>query len=227
MDLVSSQENSIVQLFAGDFPRVAKAVTLLAGAGVLAIGTVLGKITKGAAASATKAGGNTGDGTLTIDSITPILPGSKAGIYKVRVIRAALEQIGTTPAVPAQLALCELKDSSGQLLEVFELPEAPGVTISNNIKFQMVEGSTPFAAGDGFDITIASASGKYVPYDYDASNGSEYADCILAETIVVGSSDEKAVAYKTGYFNSAALTGYDAEAAANLEEKGIFVGSVV
>lgn len=36
-----------VDLFAGDFPRVARKVTILAGAGALTPGTVLGRITTG------------------------------------------------------------------------------------------------------------------------------------------------------------------------------------
>lgn len=45
MNLVNEQTLSGIQLFAGDFPRVPKAVTILSGSGVVAKGTVLGKIT--------------------------------------------------------------------------------------------------------------------------------------------------------------------------------------
>lgn len=44
-DVVNSQELTDIQLFAGDFPRVTKAVTIASGQGELAAGTVLGKIT--------------------------------------------------------------------------------------------------------------------------------------------------------------------------------------
>lgn len=45
MDLVNTQENSQVQLFAGDFPRVTKPITIVSGSGQLVKGTVLGKVT--------------------------------------------------------------------------------------------------------------------------------------------------------------------------------------
>ncbi len=222
-DLVSTQENSVTQLFAGDFPRVTKAITLLASLGALVIGTVLGNITKGAATKAAKSGGNTGDGTLTLDETTPILAGAKPGVYKVRVVRAAIAAIGETS--PAMKALVELKDPDGNVLEVFDLPTSAGVTISNQVKFVMVEGSTPFALGDGFDITIAAGSGYYKPYDKDNLDGSEKAELILAEALTVGSSNTPAIAYESGHFNSAALTGYDAKAGNDFKGTSIFIGS--
>lgn len=45
MDLVTTQDGSQVQLFAGDFPRVMKPATVVSGSGVLAKGTVLGIVT--------------------------------------------------------------------------------------------------------------------------------------------------------------------------------------
>ena len=46
MDLgVTSTTNSPVELFAGDFPRVLMPVTVVAGEGELAAGTVLGQVT--------------------------------------------------------------------------------------------------------------------------------------------------------------------------------------
>ena len=48
-----------------------------------------GKIGIGQASSAAKSGGNTGNGTLTMDVTTPIRTGAKAGIYTVRFIAAA------------------------------------------------------------------------------------------------------------------------------------------
>lgn len=45
MELVTFQDNTQVQLFAGDFPRVRKAITIVSGAGVLLKGTVLGRVT--------------------------------------------------------------------------------------------------------------------------------------------------------------------------------------
>lgn len=218
-DSVNTQTQSTTQLFAGDFPRVTKAITILTGF-VLAVGTLLGKILLGAATAAAKTGGNTGNGTLTLDSTTPILAGAKAGVYKVRVIRAAIAAIGETS--PAMKAIAELKDPDGKVLEVFDVPTTPGVTISNQVKFIMVEGSSAFALGDGFDITIAAGSGKYKAYDADNLDGSQYPELVLAEDVDSSDGDVKAVAYASGHFNEAAVTGFDANAKALLIGKPLF-----
>ncbi len=60
MDLVTTQDNTLVQLFAGDFPRVIKPITIVSGAGVLTKGTVLGKITASGKYDAYAAGGSGG-----------------------------------------------------------------------------------------------------------------------------------------------------------------------
>ena len=224
-NLVNSESQSKVQLFAGGFPRVLIAITIVLGAGVLAAGTVLGKILKGAATAAAKTGGNTGNGTLALDETTPILAGAKPGIYKVRVIRAAIAAIGETS--PAMKGIAELKDPDGNILEVFDIAGDPGTTISNQVKFAMEEGATPFVLGDGFDITIAAGSGSYKAYDKDNLDGSEVAELILADDVDATSAAVKATAYAAGHFNEAALTGLDATAKAQLKNSPIFFGSVV
>lgn len=225
-DLINTQTLSSTQLFAGDFPRVTKAITILTGL-VLVIGTLLGKILLGAATSAAKTGGNTGDGTLVLDETTPILAGAKAGVYKVRVLRAAVAQVATDPAVPAMKALAQLTDPNGNVLAVVDVPTTTGVTVSNQIKFVLTEGSTPFAVGDGFDITIAAGSGQYKAYDADNLDGSQYPELVLAEDIDSTGGAQKAVAYASGHFNEAAVTGVDANAKALLTGTPIFFGSVV
>ena len=45
MDLATTQDNTIIQLFAGDFPRVTKPVVIASGSGLLLKGTLLGKVT--------------------------------------------------------------------------------------------------------------------------------------------------------------------------------------
>lgn len=198
-------------LFAGSVPAaVTEVVTLLRGSGTLARGTVLGKILHGAATSAVGgpgvAGANTGTGTLTMDATTPKLADVQVGVYKVRVIRKALAQVGTTPAVPAQKALVELKDPSGNVLEVFDLATSSGTTVVNQIKFAMVEGSTVFEVGDGFNITVAAGSGYCVAVDSTALNGANVPYGILCEDVALASGAETlSVAYMTGMFNEDAL----------------------
>ena len=198
-------------LFGGsDIPAMTKVVTLVSGAGDLARGTVLGKITIGAATAAVngpgEAGANTGNGTLTMDATTPILAGAKAGIYTATVVRAALAQVGTTPVVPAQKAIVEFKDPDGKLLEVIDLATTPGNTVANQLKFAILEGTTPFAAGDGFKITVAAGSGYLKPVNSANVDGSNVAECILAADTNATSAAVAALVYVTGQFNTEALT---------------------
>ncbi len=211
MDLVNTQTKSGVALFAGDFPRVTKAITILIS-GILAIGTLLGKILLGTASSAAKSGGNTGQGTLTLDGTTPILANAKAGIYTVRCIAAASG--GGTFRVT---------DPFGHVLG----DVAVGATFANQIKFVIADGDPDFIVGDGFDITIAEGSGKYKAYDKDNVDGSQYPELILTEEVDATSADVKTTGYASGHFNEAAVTGLDANAKAMLVGKPIFFGSVV
>ena len=105
--------------------------------------------------------------------------------------------------LPHQLqGAVELKDPDGDVIESFELPTTPGITLSNQVKFAMVEGSTAFVVGDGFDITIAAGSGLYKIVNSANIDGSNVAECVLAETTVVASGAEsKAVVYTRGVFN--------------------------
>ncbi len=211
MDLVNTQEQSSVQLFAGDFPRVSKAVTILSGVGALVLGTLLGKILFGAATAAAKSGGNTGNGTLTMDPTTPILARAKVGVYLVRCIAAATN--GGTFRVT---------DPDGYVLG----DVAVGDTFANQIKFVIADGSTDFIVGDGFDVTIAAGSGKYKAYDKDNVDGSQYPDSILTEAVDATAADVNSTAFVSGHFNEAAVTGVDADAKAALVGSPIFFGSV-
>jgi len=229
MDVVTRSDGSKVNLFAGEFPVISKAITLALGAGLLILGTILGLITKGAVTVAAPTVANTGNGTCTLDATTPKLANSVVGVYKVRVIRAAIAAVGTTPPVGAIKGLAELRDPFGRVLDIFEVPTAPGVTISNHVKFALVEGSTPFIVGDGFDITIAApAAEQYKAYDPTATDGSEKAVMILGENADDATSVAvNTVGYKSGYFNKDALTGYDTNAGKNFAGTPIFIGTIL
>lgn len=141
----------------GDLSR--EVVTL--DTGDLTAGTVLGKITVGAA-SATAVAGNTGNGT--VGTIT-VSAGAKPGIYKLTIIEP------------------------GTNVGAFMVEDPDGITIGNGdvaaafaaggLSFTLADGSTDFAAGDQIDITVAAGSGKYVQFNQDATNGSQYARAIL------------------------------------------------
>lgn len=206
MDLVNTQTNSGVQLFAGDFPRVSKAITVLTGL-ILVLGTLLGKILLGAATAAAKSGGNTGNGVFTIDATTPILANAKVGIYTVRCIAAATN--GGTFRVT---------DPFGNVLGDI----AVGGTFANQIKFAIADGSADFIVGDGFDITVAAGSGKYKAYDADNVDGSQYPELVLSENVDSSGGDVKSIGLASGHFNEAAITGIDANAKAYLVGKPLF-----
>lgn len=180
-------------LFGGsDIPAMTKVVTLVSGAGDLARGTVLGKITKGSATAAAKSGGNAANtGALTLDATTPVLAGAKVGVYTVRCITAATN--GGTFRVT---------DPDGFVLG----DVAVGATFANDIKFAIADGTQDFIVGEGFDITVAAGSGYYKTVNSANVDGSNVAECILAADTNATSAAVAALVYVTGQFNTEALT---------------------
>lgn len=171
-----------------------RSITLASGQS-LARGTVLGQITLGAASSAAKVGGNTGNGTLVLDATTPILAFAIAGVYTVRAI-----QVGTN------LAVFAVVDPRGVALgNVVISGSGSSATFANRIKFAITDGATDFALGDGFDITIAAGNGKYVQSLAAALDGSQTPDLILADTTDASAGDKTTVAYVNGSFIEAGL----------------------
>ena len=171
-----------------EIPLLTKVGTLIRGSGTVARGTVLGKITIGAATAAAKSGGNAANtGALTMDATTPILAGAKVGIYTARCIAAATN--GGTFRVT---------DPEGFVLG----DVAVGATFANDIKFAIADGTQDFIVGEGFDITIAAGSGYLKPVNSANVDGSAVAECINAQTVVVAAGAEsKAEVYTQGMFN--------------------------
>lgn len=153
-------------------------VTIVSGAGSLTVGMVLGKITKGTATSAAKSGGNTGNGTLTVDATAPVRAGAKVGVYAVRLVAAASDA-GTF----------RVTDPDGYVLG----DVAVGATFDNDIKFATADGATDFAVGDGFDITVAAGSSKWAPHNPTAVDGREVAAGVLLGPVDATSADAIAV----------------------------------
>lgn len=89
--------------------------------------------------SAIKPGGNTGNGTLTMDATTNTLVGVQVGVYTVRLTTAAVN--GGTFTVT---------DPAGTVLGTVVV----GATFSNQIKFSTSDGAADFVVGDGFNITV-------------------------------------------------------------------------
>lgn len=212
----SSDSYTPDKLIAGDTPLHHEKVTLLTGEN-RARGAVLGKITVGAAASAAKAGGNTGTGTLTLDAVTPVRPGAKVGVYQVRCIAAA-----------ANNGTFRVSDPDGLVLGDVVMAAAAGA-FDNDLKFALADGGVDFIVGDGFDVTVAAGSGKYKLSVAAAVDGSATPRAVLAEDVDATAADKEAMAYTTGDFAEEALTLGAGHTVASirdaLHDRGIFLKS--
>lgn len=145
-----------------DYSR--EVITILAGSGsarALTSGMVLGKITKGAATGAAVAG-NTGNGTIT--AAPTVGAAAKPGVYMLVCIEPA-----------TNVGKFLVTDPDGIVLGVATV----AVEFTTHLTFTIADGSTDFASGDAFTITVAAGSGKWVQYNEDGTNGSEDAAGIL------------------------------------------------
>lgn len=161
--------------YSGDYCH--ETVTILSGSGKLEIGTVLAKITKGAATAAAKSGGNTGNGALTMDATTPVLAGAQAGVYKVRFVAAVSDG-----------GLFEVEDPTGVVIGTGTV----GTAWAEQVKFSIADGATDFVVGDGFDITVAAGSGKWAPYEHGAINGLSDDAVVLLQYVDATDADQPA-----------------------------------
>lgn len=141
-------------------------VTVNAGDGVTyPANTVLGQISLGAISAAAKAGGNAANtGAITIDATTPILAGAQAGVYTVRCV-----------AVASNGGTFRVEDPNGYVLGDVLV----GATFADQVKFSIADGSQDFVLGEGFDITIAAGTGKYVIWNAANVDGSQVVAGIL------------------------------------------------
>jgi hypothetical protein len=175
-------------LLAGGFPTVSKQAKLKSGANYVR-GTVLEETVFGTATSAAKTGGNTGNGTLTVDATTPVLYGGLPGVYTVRCITAASNAGTLRVTAPTGEVLGDV---------------AVGGTFANRIKFATSDGSTDFSVGDGFDITVVAAADS--AQKYQKVTADDRAVYILLEDVDATSEDKLAMVGGTGEYNKTALT---------------------
>lgn len=160
----------------GDGSISREVVTILSGSGVLEAGTVIGKITTGATASASAFAGNTGTGTF--GAIT-VSAGAKPGAYKLTIIEPATNA-GTF----------SLEDPDGQ----FVATGTVGAAFSaGGLAFTLAD-ATDFVAGDGFTLTVAAGSGKWQGYDDGHADGSQNAAGVLLQRVDATAADVAATA---------------------------------
>jgi hypothetical protein len=136
-------------------------------AGLLDIGTVMGKvlIAGGAPGSAVANAGNTGNGTF--GAITAD-PGSQAGKYTIVFTGATTFNVF---------------DPRGALVGA----GTPGVAFATQLGFTITAGGTAFVDGDGFTITVAAGTGQVVPVSSTAIDGSSVAMGVVTRAQTVPS----------------------------------------
>ncbi len=192
----------------GSVPVLTKAVKLDAGQGILQRGTVLGKITK---AIGEIVGPDTAKGTI---SEVALGKAAKLGTYTLTCITAT----DTGESVPA---VFKVVDPDGIRLDDATADEE----YVGPINFTIKEG-TGFDVGDEFSIPVMAGSGQYKIVNSANVDGSQDADCILADDVDTATS-VVAVAYTSGHFNRKALVFGGADTAdmheAKLRELGIFL----
>ena len=186
------------ELMAGG-PIKSDSGTLLSGQ-KLTRGTLLGKITVGAASVNTIAT----KGALTLDETTPLLAGAQVGAYKAVCITAQ-----------ANAGIFEVFDPQGNSLG---LHAVAGAAFANQVKFAIADGGVDFAAGDTFTITVAAGSGKYVKSLKASIDGSQIPTAILAEDCDATSADKVCTFYIAGEVNVNSVVFGTGHTAANTKD---------
>lgn len=200
----------------GDLSR--EAIVVKSGQNLVA-GAVLGTIVTATVVSAAKSGGNTGNGTFTVDATTPALLGAKLGVYSLRCIAAATNN-GTF----------RLEDPDGIVLGDTVMSGGAG-TVAEQIKGALADGATDFVVGDGFDITVSALVEKEVEFNPAGTDGSQVATGILYGAVDATSADTRGVAYKRNCevngnmitWKSGATTAQKAKGIADLKRVRIIV----
>lgn len=186
------------------------------GAGNLACGTVMGKITTGAATAT--AFSNNAVNTGTCGAVT-VSQGVKVGTHKVVMIE---------PATDAGAFIVEGPDGiligRGTVAVAFS---------GGGLSFTIADGATDFSSGSGFDIVVAAGSGYYLALDKDATDGSNVAAGILVNDIdASGAAKDGVIICKAARIDTRGLIWADATAGtktaalATLESLGIVAGAL-
>lgn len=117
-------------------------------------------------AYATALSGNTGNGAM--GAIT-VSAGAKLGSYTLVVVSPGTNVGNFIVTDPDGIFV-----GQGDVAAAFS---------AGGLAFTLADGSTDFAAGDGFTITVAAGDGLYVPYDDDNLDGSNVAAAIALEAV--------------------------------------------
>jgi hypothetical protein len=160
--------------------------TTAGGTAMVAGDTLLVTIAQPTYTSASAAGAdNVGNGTIALGS-PAYLPYAQPGVYGISFVSA----------------------SNFNVTDPFGNPVGAGIVgtaFDEQIGFTISAGSTPFAFGDTFSVTL-TAQTMYEISVATASDGSQIPGCILADWADTSSAPAVAGAYFTGQFSFEALT---------------------
>lgn len=183
-------------------------IVIAAGAGQLAAGTLLAKITTSNALTATAASGNTGNGTVGASSVTSE---AVSGTYVLSITQAEADGV-----------LFEVTGPSGAVIGTGEVGQAFSAA---GFGFTLSAGDTAFVEGDSFTLSVVANLGEHVPYDDDGTDdGRRTASAILYAPVDATSNDVLAVGIvRDAEVTERLLTGLDANGAADLASVGIVI----
>ena len=217
----TSTSTTIDHLFVGEQPPIRTAAVTVADGETCARGAAMGKVLYGAVTAEADAG-NTGDGTVTalatvVSSVLPIV-----GDYVLTCIEAVTNG-----------GVFKLVDPNGAVVNGY-IPMTAGagaatVVETAGLTFTITDGSTDFAAGDFFTISIAAGSGQVKKLDKTAVDGSAQIYGILSEAITTSGATAISTVYLEGKFNSGVVTFVSGTAYTDVADtarlKGIYFGA--
>lgn len=142
---------------------------------IVQAGQVLGQVTVGSVSAAADSG-NTGNGTIGSVSAGT---GVRAGVY----VAVCVEPASNGGAFI-------LEDPDGNVVGDAVVAAA----FTGQVNFTIADGSTDYAVGDRFLITVAAGNGKYRKYDPANTDGSQTAVAIAYDNTDATSGDKSIVA---------------------------------
>lgn len=188
--------------------RSREEVVMAAGSGILKAGTVIALITAANALTPTADAGNTGNGT--VGSVT-VTGAAISGPYILTIAETA-----------ANGGKFELVDPTGALVGEGTVGQA---FTGGGLTFTLSDGSTDFAVGDGFTLTVKANLGEYTAYDDDGTDdGRRAASGILFASVDASVNDVRAVGVmRDAEVIERLLSGLDTNGRADLLAKGFVI----
>jgi hypothetical protein len=203
---VGSTTMPVDDILGEGFPFLTQRVVLVGNsAGALKRGQVLGLQTATAAVAAKVSG--TGDGDVAAATVT-LGKFAQVGVYKL-----------TCTAASTGAGTFQVQTPTGELLPPLTVAAAYA---GDHINLTVPDGSADWLVGAIISVTV-TGTGKAKAYAAASVDGSQNAALVLSHDVTVGTDDVAAVAFRTGVFNAAKLTGLDAAARAALAARSIYM----